>query len=73
MTEDEPLEPGGEAIKTADSSPGVTTVGFASGWTDWIATRGVAAGACAAEKLATPAITIPCEHGLAGLLLLDSL
>jgi hypothetical protein len=72
MTGDGTPDPGGEAIKTADSSPEVRTLGFASGWTDRIATRGAAAGACAAEKLATFAITIPCVHGRAGLFLLGS-
>ena len=67
-----PPEPGGEVINTADSSPEIKALGFVSGWTDRIATRGAAKGACAAGKPATLAITNPCEHEVAGLFLLES-
>jgi hypothetical protein len=67
-----PPEPGGEVINTADSSPEIKALGSISGWTDRIATRGAATEACAVEKLAAPALTTPCVHGLAGLLLFES-
>ena len=73
MTEDGLPEPGGEVIIATDSLPEIRTLGFASGWTDRIAIRGAATGACTADKLATFATTTPCEHGPAGLPLLDSL
>jgi len=72
MTQEGPPEPGGEMIKTADSSPKVRTLGFVSGWTGRIATRSAATGACTAEQPAIFAITVPCVHGRAGLFLLES-
>ena len=65
-TADGPSAAGGEAIDNAESLEEIRTPSFASCRTDGIATRG--AGICP-----TAAAVTPCEHGLAGLLLLESL